>query len=156
MAAGAAKIQITFQLDADGLMNVTAKEVTSGSSHQIEINPAYGLSDADMIQHLQDNFENGLQDMEQRLLIESRVEANQLLIQLKTALKEDKDLLEGSEMNKLQKAIESLEETMVVDDRNAIKESMNQVEKLSFSFVERRINRSIQRALAGHHIKDII
>lgn len=156
MTAGAAKIRITFQLDVDGLLTVAAKEVTSGLIQQIEINPAYGLSDADMIQHLRDNFEHGAEDMEQRLLIESRVEANQLLIQLKTALGEDGDLLEAPEMENLQKAIESLEKTMVIDDRNAIKEGMNQVETLSFSFAERRINRSIKRALAGQQIKDLV
>lgn len=155
MVAGAAKIRITFQLDADGLLTVTAKEMISNISQQIEINPAYGLSDADMIQHLRDNFEHGGQDMEQRLLIEARVEANQLLAQLKTALVEDGDLLDSLEMDNLQKALEILEKTVVIDDRNAIKEGMNKLETLSFSFAERRINRSIKRALAGQKVEAI-
>lgn len=155
MVAGAAKIRITFQLDADGLLTVTAKEMTSGISQQIEINPAYGLNDADMIQHLQENFEHGAQDMEQRLLIEARVEASQLLAQLKTALAEDGDLLDTLEMDNLQKALKALEKTVVIDDRNAIKEGMNQLETLSFTFAERRINRSIKRALAGQKIETI-
>lgn len=156
MAAGAAKIRITFQLDTDGLLTVTAKEMVSGLSQQIEINPAYGLSDADMIRHLRDNFEYGAEDMAQRLLIEARVDATQLLTQLKTALAEDGDLLTQDELDNLQKPIESLEKTMEINDRNAIKEGMTQLETLSFSFAERRINRSIKRALAGQQIKDIV
>lgn len=153
MVAGAAKVRITFQLDVDGLLTVTAKEILSGVGQQIEINPAYGLNDADMIQHLRDNFEHGAEDMEQRLLIEARVEAGQLLAQLKTAIAEDGDLLDPFEKNNLQKALDDLEKTVVIDDRNAIKEGMNKLENLSFLFAERRINRSIKRALAGQKVE---
>ncbi|WP_032112852.1 Fe-S protein assembly chaperone HscA [Candidatus Paracaedibacter symbiosus] len=155
MAAGAAKVRVTFQLDADGLLTVMAKEMATGQSQQIEINPAYGLSDAEMIQHLRDNFEHGAADMEQRLLIEARVDARQMLVQLKGAIVQDGDLLTIEEQEALQQAIESLEKIVVFEDRNAIKQGMQELETLSFSFAERRINRSIQRALAGQKIGEL-
>lgn len=155
MVAGAAKIRVTFQLDADGLLTVSAKEMTTGLMQQIEINPAYGLGDAEMIQHLRDNFANGTADIEQRLLVEARVEANQMMIQLKGAITEDGDLLTVAKREEIRAALLLLEKTVVFDDRNAIKEGMQQLENVSFSFAEQRINRSISRALAGQKVSNL-
>lgn len=155
MVAGAAKIRVTFQLDADGLLMVSAKEMTTGLTQHIEINPAYGLGDAEMIQHLRDNFANGAVDMEQRLLVEARVEANQMMIQLKGAIAEDGDLLTAAKRDEITAALLLLEKTVVFDDRNAIKEGMQQLENASFSFAEQRINRSISRALSGQKVSNL-
>lgn len=155
MVAGAAKIRVTFQLDADGLLTVSAKEMTSGITQQLELNPAYGLGDSEMIQHLRDNFANGAADIAQRLLIEARVAANQMMIQLKTALAQDGDLLTQPQQEEITRALDALEKTVVFDDRNAIKEGIEVLEKSSFSFAEQRINRSIARALAGQKVSDI-
>lgn len=155
MVAGAAKIRVTFQLDADGLLTVSAKEMTTGVTQQIEINPAYDLGNAEMIQHLRDNFANGAADIEQRLLVEARVEANQMMIQLKGAINEDGDLLTVAKREEIMTVLLLLEKTVVFDDRNAIKEGMQQLENASFSFAEQRINRSISRALAGQKVSNL-
>ena len=155
MVAGAAKIRVTFQLDADGLLTVSAKEMTTGVTQQIEINPAYGLGNAEMIQHLRDNFANGAADIEQRLLVEARVEANQMMIQLKGAINEDGDLLTVATREEIMTVLLLLEKTVVFDDRNAIKEGMQQLENASFSFAEQRINRSISRALASQKVSNL-
>lgn len=155
MTAGGAKIRVTFQLDADGLLTVSAKEMTTGLVQQLELNPAYGLGDSEMIQHLRDNFTHGGADINQRLLIEARVDANQMMIQVKSAIKEDGDLLTLAQHQEIIQALDCLEKTVVFDDRNAIKEGIQQLESASFSFAEQRINRSIARALAGQKVSDI-
>lgn len=155
MVAGAAKIRITFTLDVDGLLTVCANELLTGTKQEIEINPAYGLSDEAMIQHLRENMEHGAEDIDQRLTIEAHVEAQQMLTQLKSALEQDSDLLVPKELEELQLAIESLEKTVALSDRNAIKQGMQELETLSYNFAEQRINRSIKRALTGQAIGSI-
>lgn len=155
MTAGAAKIRLTFQLDADGLLTVTAKEMTTGHHQQIEINPAYGLGEREMLAHLQENFAYAATDLEQRLLTEVRIDANQMIWQLKSALQEDADLLTALQYQEILDAMISLEKLVVLEDRNAIKEGIQQLEKCSFPFAEQRINRAIARVLAGQKVTDI-
>ncbi len=155
MVAGAARIQVTFQVDADGLLSVTAKEQTSGAEAHIEIKPSYGLSDQEIETMLRDSFSHAEDDMRARKLREQQVEAEREIEALRAALAEDGErLLDGEERARIDQALARLERVRQGDDAEAIKQAIAELEAVCAGYVARRMDSNIQRALAGHAIDE--
>lgn len=149
MTASIPRIQITFRLDVDGLLTVSAKELTTGIEQSIDVSATYGLSHEEMVTILTESYAHGQEDVENRLLIEVKVHSEQFLSMLESALESDADLLEESEEKEIRENERILRKLLQSNDKNAIKTQLDLLEKLSHGFAERRINRSIHRALAG-------
>lgn len=156
MAAGAAKIRITFQVDADGLLNVTAEEVNSGAQARIEVKPSYGLGDDEISQMLLDSFAHAKDDMQIRALREQQVEADRLIEDLGVALAQDGErLLDESELSCLTQAIGELDRArQVSSDHRELQRQIEGVAKLSEDFAARRMDLAIKGALSGHHLEE--
>ncbi|MFO7954305.1 Fe-S protein assembly chaperone HscA [Thioalkalivibrio sp.] len=156
MVAGAARIRVTFQVDADGLLNVTAREQTQGVEAHIEVKPSYGLTDAEIEQMLRDSASSAREDMEARRLREELVEADRVLEALDAALRADGDrYLEPEERRTIEQARDALRaEREKGADPDAIENARKRVEQASEAFVARRMNDSIRRALAGHNVSE--
>jgi len=152
MVAGAARIQVTFDVDADGVLTVSALEKITNTSQRITVKPSYGLSHADLERMIYEGFEKGAEDIEKRLLIEAGVEADQLLQSLKTTMEADPDLLEPGEETILKEGIKTLEFSLHQGDRQKIKGLIKDLSLKSQPFAERRIGRSIQKRLVGQPI----
>ncbi len=152
MGAGIARIRITFTLDVDGLLSVTAKEMTTGLCQNIEIKPSYGLNEEDLFAILKDNFDHGVEDIEHRLLIETRLEAEQTLSLVTGALAVDGDLLDALERETLDKCLIAVQNSLNSDDKNVIKTQLHALDASTQEFADRRINRNIKRALSGSHV----
>ncbi len=155
MTAGAARIRVTFAVDADGLLTVSAEERTTGVAQRIEVKPTYGLSHDDMADMLYDSLDNAEADMTQRLLTEARVEARRNLLALDAALASDGNLLDAAERAALDAARERVEAAMAGEDREAINAAAEDLETLSKPFAERRMDRGIRAALAGRSVNDL-
>ncbi len=155
MVAGAARIRVTFQVDADGLLSVTAEEQTQGVRSSIEIKPSYGLSDNEIETMLKDSMQFAADDRDVRRLREEQVEADRVLEALAAALAVDGDsLLEPAERAAIDAAAEQLAAVRGGDDYRTIKQAIEAVEKASELFVERRMNSSIRAAMAGHNVDE--
>lgn len=152
MVAGAARVQVTFEIDADGVLTVSALEKTTGISQKITVKPSYGISPEDLERMVREGFEKGSEDIEKRLLIEAEVEAKQLLHSLKVAIEADYDLLSQEEKETLQNKASLLEDVLSQNDRDAIKEHTKELSLMSQSFAEKRISRAIQKRLIGQTI----
>ncbi|EIJ33883.1 Fe-S protein assembly chaperone HscA [Thiothrix nivea] len=155
MVAGAARILVTFQVDADGLLNVTAQEQTTGVSAGVEVKPSYGLSDNEIETMLRDSMTHAREDMEARRLREQQVEADRSLEALDAALAADGDvLLTVEEHATLLAARAKLAELRQGTDFQAIENGIKALEKAAEAYVERRMNASIRAAMAGHRIDE--
>lgn len=154
MTAGQARIEVTFQVDADGLLNVSAKETTSGVQAQIDIKPSYGLSEADTERLLLEGFQYAEQDKFLRSLHETKIEAKRELEALAQALKVDAQLLSNEQLSELQNAQQHLETTLNSDDLNAIEQAVEQLKKISDVFAGLRMNQHINNALKGTSLDD--
>jgi molecular chaperone HscA len=158
MVAGSAKIQVSYQVDADGLLSVSARELTSGVEARIEVKPSYGLSDTEITQMLQDSFSHARGDMQARALREQQVEADRMLEDLQAAM--DKDgatLLDESELQCLQVAMHELQQ--IRDNSNDHRQLATQIEivgKTSEEFAARRMDASVKKALAGLSLDDAL
>ena len=155
MAAGAARIRVTFAVDADGLLTVSAQERTTGVAQRVEVKPSYGLSHEDMADMLYDSLENAEHDMARRLLTEARVEAQRSLLALDAALAKDGTLLSQEERGALDAARGRLEKAIAGDDRDEINAAAEALEALSKPFAERRMDRGIREALSGLSMSDL-
>ncbi len=156
MAAGAAHIRVTYQVDADGLLSVTAMEKSTGIQAEIQVKPSYGLSDDEVTTMLRDSMTHAKDDMQARALMEQRVEADRVIEGLIAAMQADgDDLLDGEERNVLLSAIESLIELRNGDDADAIEQGIKDTDKASQDFASRRMDKSIRAALAGHSVDEI-
>jgi molecular chaperone HscA len=156
MTAGAAHIRVTFQVDADGLLNVTAMEKSSGVRAEIQVKPSYGLEESEILDMLQSSMQNAKQDMQERMLKEQQVDASRVLEAMHGALAEDGDeLLSDNERKAIDHALTSLGLCSANNDIDAIKQAIDVVDKLSQDFAARRMDKSIQKALAGHSVDDI-
>jgi len=155
MTAGAARIRVTFTVDADGLLTVSAQEQSTGTEQRVEVKPSYGLSEDDMATMLRDSMEHGRADMELRLLIEARVEARRVLLALAAALEKDRALLEGDEYAGIEAQIGRIEAAIAGEDRHAIHGSVEAMEKLVTPFAQRRMDKAFVDALAGKTIDRI-
>lgn len=156
MAAGAARIRVSFQVDADGLLSVSAREQTSGVEANIVVKPSYGLTDDEITTMLQSSFTHAEEDKEARALREAQVEADRLLVAIRAALHQDGDaLLNVDERTDLEAHMEALETAMRGTDKNAITTAMEALNHASETFAGRRMDISIQRALAGQKIDEL-
>ncbi|MEB3754167.1 Fe-S protein assembly chaperone HscA [Acinetobacter sp. MD2(2019)] len=154
MTAGQARIEVTFQVDADGLLAVSAKETTSGVEARIDIKPSYGLADQDMQRLLLEGFEYAAQDKELRHLQETKVEAQRELEALEQALKADQHLLEASQLDALENARTALQAQLETQDIKAIEQAVEQLKIYSDAFAAIRMNRHIDHALKGTKLDD--
>ena len=154
MTAGQARIEVTFQVDADGLLSVSAKETTSGVQAQIDIKPSYGLSDTDMERLLVDGFKYAEEDKNLRHLQETKVEAKRELEALEQALKVDAHLLGQDQLNQLTLAKTHLETQLETSDIKAIEDSVEQLKIHSDAFAAARMNQHIDAALKGTKLDD--
>ncbi|MCG9751654.1 Fe-S protein assembly chaperone HscA [Vibrio brasiliensis] len=156
MAAGAAHIRVTYQVDADGLLSVTAMEKSTGVQSEIQVKPSYGLSDDEVANMLRDSMTHAKEDMQARALAEQRVEADRVIEGLIAAMQADGDeLLSEQERQELLKAIESLIELRNGDSADAIEQGIKDTDKASQEFASRRMDKSIRAALSGQSVDDI-
>lgn len=155
MVAGAARIRVTFQVDADGLLNVTAEEQTQGVKSSIEVKPSYGLSDSEIESMLRASLDHAEDDRDARRLREEQVEADRVLEALQTALAADgEQLLDADERAAIDAAARALREARNGTDYRPIKQAIEAVERASSGFVERRMNTTIRKAMAGHSVDE--
>ncbi|MDH5650223.1 MAG: Hsp70 family protein, partial [Gammaproteobacteria bacterium] len=155
MAAGAARIQVTFQVDADGLLNVSAKELTLGKEARVEVKPSYGLSDNEIENMLRDSIEHARDDAVARSLREQQVEADRLLEALDAALASDADqLLDKTERAVINQNMQLLRHARDGADTQAIKLAIGALDKVTQEFAARRMDAGIRKALAGHSLDE--
>jgi molecular chaperone HscA len=155
MAAGAARIRVTFTVDADGLLSVSAKEQGSGVAAQIDVKPSYGLSDDDIARMLQESFSTAQQDMQARALAEARVDADRMLQATQSALNADADLLEAEEKLTIDTLMAAVASARVNADAATIEAANQALAKGTENFAAQRMNRGIQKALAGKNISAV-
>ena len=149
MTAGAARIRVTFAVDADGLLTVSATEDTTGVEAEVAIKPSYGINEEEMAEMLYDSMKYAKNDMEDRLLAESRVEAGRDLNAVSAALSKDRHLLSDNQFIEIQAVIHRLEDAVKGTDRDAIKGVAEQLEKATKDFAEKRMDQGIRVALRG-------
>ncbi|TAN50587.1 MAG: Fe-S protein assembly chaperone HscA [Rhodospirillales bacterium] len=149
MAAGAARIRVTFTVDADGLLTVSASETTTGIESQVQVKPSYGLSEDEMAAMLKDSLEHAKDDMTARLLAEARVDAKRNLLAVQAALSHDSDLLSVLEREAIDRAMADVETACGKEDREAILAVSEALEAATKPFAEKRMDRGIRKALAG-------
>jgi molecular chaperone HscA len=156
MVAGAARILVSFEVDADGLLNVTAVEQSSGVRARVEVKPSYGLTDAEVETMLRDSMAHAGEDLGARRLREQQVEARRTLEALRAALASDgDDLLDSQERNRVEDALSLLEKIAVGDDPGAIRAATEDLERACEFYVERRMNRSIHDAMTGQKVEEL-
>ncbi|MBV7299067.1 Fe-S protein assembly chaperone HscA [Enterovibrio paralichthyis] len=156
MTAGAAHIRVTYQVDADGLLSVTAMEKSTEVQASIQVKPSYGLSDTEIADMIKSSFSHAQEDKDARYLAEQRVEADRVIEGLLVAMQADADtLLSEQEQKDLVKAIEALIALRNGDDAAAIEQSIKDTDKASQEFASRRMDKSIREALAGHSIDEV-
>ncbi|MGZ5080336.1 MAG: Fe-S protein assembly chaperone HscA [Usitatibacter sp.] len=155
MVAGAARIQVTFQVDADGLLSVSAREGTTGVESSIVVKPSYGLTDDEVARMLQESFAHAATDRDARALAEQRVEAEGLLGSVRAALRKDSDLLGEAERVDIRRHMEALEKAREGTDHRAIKFAIDSLNQASATFAARRMDRAVGGALAGRRVDEI-
>ncbi len=155
MAAGAARIRVTFQVDADGLLSVSAREATTGVEAAVAVKPSYGLSDGEITRMLQDSIAHCADDAQARALNEQRVEANRMFESVTAALAADADLLAPDELDAVKAALDQLGVAATGSDRRAIMAALERVNQITEPFAARRMDRSIHRALSGRRLEDM-
>ena len=155
MVAGAARIRVTFQVDADGLLSVSAREQTAGVEASITVKPSYGLSDDEVANMLKDSLSHGKDDALRRAHKEAQVEAQRLIEAVQAALRHDGELLSPDEAQAIEAGIAALQVAALGEDRRAISTSMNALELATKDFAARRMDKSIRRAFAGRRIEEI-
>jgi molecular chaperone HscA len=152
MAAGAARVRVTFQVDADGLLHVSARESTSGVEASVAVKPSYGLADADIERMLRDSFEHAKEDMHARALSEYRVDGQRLLEATRSALRTDETLLRPEERKEIEEKTTLLERLLAGTDARAIKQAVDALNRATEEFAQRRMDAGVRRALAGRQI----
>jgi len=152
MAAGAARVRVTFQVDADGLLSVNAQEKSTGVEASIVVKPSYGLADADIERMLRDSFEHAKEDVHARALTEQRVEGQRLIEATRSALEADKALLSPEELSAIEHAVAELQARLAGTDHRAIRQAADALNRATGEFAARRMDQGIRRALAGRQI----
>jgi molecular chaperone HscA len=155
MPAGAARIKVTFQVDADGLLSVSARESTTGVEASVAVKPSYGLTDDEVAQMLRESIEHADQDVQQRTLREQQVEGQRMLAATEGALKADPELVVPEETAAIDAALGALRTALAGTDARAIKAAVDRVNRATEPLAARRMDRSIRRALAGKSVADI-
>lgn len=155
LAAGSARIKVSFQVDADGLLSVTAREATTGIETQVDVKPSYGLTDDEIEKMLRDSITFADDDIHARLLAEQRVEAERVILAIQGALDTDGDkFLDDNERTELLNGIQALTGMIASDDSESIKQAVNDLNQLSEVFASRRMDASIRSVMAGHNINE--
>ena len=155
MVAGAARIRVTFTVDADGLLSVNAKEQVSGVEATIDVKPSYGLSDDEIARMLKDSFSTAQQDMQARALAEARVDADRMLLATRSALALDADLLSPNERAEIDSLMVGVEDAMGNGGAATIEAATKALANGTEAFAAERMNRGIQKALSGKNIEAI-
>lgn len=156
MTAGAAHIRVTFQVDADGLLSVSAMEKSTGVLAAIEVKPSYGLQEQDMLRMLQDSVAFAAQDIQARMLLEQRVDADRVLLSLTDALAaEGEQFLSVDERAVIDAAIANLQQAQMSTDPDMIKQAISALDQATTDFAARRMNASIRAALQGQQINEV-
>ena len=157
MVAGGPRIDVDFQIDADGILSVSATETTTGNTSSIEIKPSHGLTEADITRMINDSNDSAEIDLQLRRLNESIVEAKRVIYALEQALQSDgKELLSKNENDKIHEKLASLKETLNSKDSLLIEQNISELENASEFYVERRMNSSIKSLITGKGIDDIL
>lgn len=155
MPAGGAHIRVTFQVDADGLLSVTAMEKSTGVEASIQVKPSYGLTDGEIATMIQDSMSYAEQDVKARMLAEQKVEAARVLESLEGALKTDAALLSVAERQAVDEAVAALRAAALGDDADAIEQAIKNTDKQTQEFAARRMDESIRQALKGHSVDEV-
>jgi molecular chaperone HscA len=155
MAAGAARIRVSFTVDADGLLSVNAKEQISGVEARIDVKPSYGLTDDEIARMLQESFSTAQQDMQARALAEAQVDADRMLLATQSALSADADLLSANERAQIDSLMAGLADARAHGDATSIEAATKALAQGTEEFAAQRMNRGIQQALAGKNIETV-
>jgi molecular chaperone HscA len=156
MVAGAARIRVTFTVDADGLLSVAAKEQISGVEAKIDVKPSYGLSDDQIAKMLQDSFTTAEVDMKARALVEARVDGDRMLLATQSALNADGQLLTAEDRAHIEQLMVTLKQVVdTATDAQAVEDATEALAKGTEAFAAERMNHSIQKALSGQNIQSL-
>lgn len=155
MVAGAARIRVTFQVDADGLLSVAAREMSSGVEANIEVKPSYGLGDAEITRMLQESGRYAQEDMQARALREQQTEAQQLIEAVQNALAQDSELLSVTEQAHVLAQIELLQASLEQSDTQLLKRAITDLNDATLQFAQARMDKSVSHALSGKNISDL-
>jgi molecular chaperone HscA len=152
MVAGAARIRVSFDVDADGLLSVSAREQTTGREASIVVKPSYGLTDGEIARMLQDSFAHASDDAQARALAEARVEAERIIVATQSALAADADLLGADERATIDRALDDVRRMRDGDDRAALAKAVAALNNATGEFAARRMDRGVARALTGKRV----
>lgn len=155
MVAGAAKIRVTFQVDTDGLLSVKARELSTGIESSIEVKPSYGLEDHQIQQMLASSFSSAEEDKESRALAEIRVDGQQIIAMIESALEQDKNLLNPNEIDHIHVRVHELTKALATSDRALIEEKTKLLNEATAAFAAKRMDHSISKALTGKPINTL-
>jgi molecular chaperone DnaK (HSP70) len=153
--SGLPRIEVTFLIDANGILNVTARDQRTGREHSVDVKPSYGLTDDEIERMLEESIELGEGDIEQRLLINARNEANHLLTALAKQLKDYGELIDSRERQGIEQAAAELESVRSSEDRTLIAHLVEQLNELTTPFAERIMNHAISQALEKKSIEEL-
>jgi len=156
MVAGAARIRITFQIDADGLLSVSAREQTTGVEASVVVKPSYGLSESEVARMLEDSLTHARDDMQARALVETQVEADQLIELTQHALTEDGDLLSAAERAAIDAALAELTQRRQGQELNVLRLALAKANRATAEFAGRRMDRTVQKALTGKRVDSVV
>ncbi|HSD19255.1 MAG TPA: Fe-S protein assembly chaperone HscA [Anaeromyxobacter sp.] len=154
MPAGIARVEITYAVDADGILQVSARELTTGIEQKIQVKPTYGLTEEEVEQMLVESIEHAEEDVTERFLVEWRVEGDRILSSLESAFALDGELLAPAERAALEERMRGLREAMAGADYLAVKAWIDSVDAASKAFAERRMDKHIRQAMAGHRVEE--
>lgn len=155
LPAGGAHIRVTFQVDADGLLSVTAMEKSTGVAASIQVKPSYGLTDGEIATMIQDSMSFAGEDVKARMLAEQKVEAARVLESLQSALGSDAALLSAAERQAIDEAAAQLRVAAEGDDADAIEQAIKNIDKQTQEFAARRMDQSVRKALKGHSVDEV-
>jgi len=155
MVAGAARIRVTFQVDADGLLAVSARESTTGVQAAIAVKPSYGLTDAEITQMLRDSLDHARDDVQLRVLKEQQVEGERMIEAVENALREDSDLVSPEEQGAVRAELDALRKTLSCNDHRTIRSAIERVNRATEGLAGRRMDRAVKRALAGRNVQSL-
>ena len=155
MGAGLGRVVVTFNVDADGILHVAAKEVSTGTTASVQVKPSYGLDDDTIERMILDSIDHAADDVNERMILDARVEASRILMALRAAIEEDRALLSAEELAALEGGLVDLEKAKEGSSSRLIRERIDRLDHLSVEFASRRMNRSITAALAGKSVSEV-
>jgi len=153
--AGKGRVEVVFAIDADGILSVTAREAVTGNIHAVEVKPSYGMSEAEVYDALKIAYENVEKDYKEKLLVEARQQGYSLITGLEKAIKETPGLLLGNEKTKIEKAINSLQKAVNLDNQEEILIKIDVLNSLATGFIQKHLDEGVDMHLKGRHINEI-